>query len=363
MKITFPHMGNLYIAAKGLFEDFKHEVILPNYNNDKTKEIGMKYAPEFICLPFKLNLGNFIEAIKKGADTVVILGGCGPCRFGYYGALEKELLKKLKYNVEFIILEPPIYGINNLIKEFKKLFNFKDSIYFYKFYKNLILTDDIEKKIQFLRPREKVKGSVEKIYSYFKNEIFNSFGSEQISKLINDVLKQLNNIQYIEYNVPKIGIIGEIYTIIDDYSNMYIQKILGDMGFEVDRNLYLSSWINEHILKGVIGLNNKEIIENSRNIIERMIGGHARETLAFIKIYQSKNYDGLIHVFPLTCMPEIIAKAIITNIKDSLSIPIINITIDEHSSETGLKTRIEAFADLIKVRSGNENYEKILSWD
>lgn len=72
-KITFPHMGNLFIIGKALFEELGFEVVIPPYNNKSALEIGKRLSPEFICLPFKLNMGNFIQAIEMGANTIVIL--------------------------------------------------------------------------------------------------------------------------------------------------------------------------------------------------------------------------------------------------------------------------------------------------
>jgi predicted nucleotide-binding protein (sugar kinase/HSP70/actin superfamily) len=35
-----------------------------------------------ICLPFKVILENFIEALQMGADTIVKVGSGPPCRLG-----------------------------------------------------------------------------------------------------------------------------------------------------------------------------------------------------------------------------------------------------------------------------------------
>lgn len=107
MKITFPHMGNTYIAAKGLLEDLGNEVVLAPRCSKRTLELGTKYSPESICLPLKINIGNYIESIEKGADTIIITGSCGPCRFGFYPIMEQALLNDLGYDVNIISLDPP----------------------------------------------------------------------------------------------------------------------------------------------------------------------------------------------------------------------------------------------------------------
>src|SRR6056297_3741773 len=98
MKVTFPHMGNTYIGAKVVAEELGKEVIPPPKISKKTLEIGTKHSPESICLPLKINIGNYIESIDNGADTILITGSCGPCRFGFYPTIEKEILKDLDYD-------------------------------------------------------------------------------------------------------------------------------------------------------------------------------------------------------------------------------------------------------------------------
>ncbi|HZK87158.1 MAG TPA: CoA protein activase, partial [Syntrophomonas sp.] len=107
MKVTFPHMGNMHIALQTLLAGLELEVIPPPPITKRTLELGVKYSPEFVCMPMKINLGNFIEAIELGADTIVMGGGWGPCRFGYYAQIEKEILQDLGYDFQMLVLEAP----------------------------------------------------------------------------------------------------------------------------------------------------------------------------------------------------------------------------------------------------------------
>ena len=71
-----------------------------------------------------------------------------------------------------------------------------------------------------------------------------------------------------------------------------------------------------------------------------------------------KKYDGIIHIKPFGCTPEITAIPIIQKICEEKEIPIIFFSYDEESGTEGIKTRLEAFKDLITIR--RENYEKSL---
>jgi len=60
--------------------------------------------------------------------------------------------------------------------------------------------------------------------------------------------------------------------------------------------------------------------------------------------------DGMIHIFPFTCMPELVAQTILTKVQKDLDIPILTLVIDEHTAMGGVETRLEAFVDLLERR-------------
>lgn len=70
--ISFPHLGNYYIVFNYfLSRALKCKVIIPPKSTRKTIELGSKYSPDFVCVPFKYNLGNYIEALDMGANVLV----------------------------------------------------------------------------------------------------------------------------------------------------------------------------------------------------------------------------------------------------------------------------------------------------
>ena len=60
----------------------------------------------------------------------------------------------------------------------------------------------------------------------------------------------------------------------------------------------------------------------------------------------AKKYDGLVHLAPFTCMPEIIAQNIMPSTKET--IPVLTILCDEQLAKPGMLTRLEAFVDLLE---------------
>ncbi|MEO0131232.1 MAG: acyl-CoA dehydratase activase-related protein, partial [candidate division WOR-3 bacterium] len=101
MKAAFPYIGYYSIALKDFLTALGTEVCLPPQLTKRTLELGVKYSPEMVCLPFKITLGNFIEALERGADTLFMAAGARKCRFGYYHYLQEKILRELGYQFKF----------------------------------------------------------------------------------------------------------------------------------------------------------------------------------------------------------------------------------------------------------------------
>jgi predicted nucleotide-binding protein (sugar kinase/HSP70/actin superfamily) len=79
--------------------------------------------------------------------------------------------------------------------------------------------------------------------------------------------------------------------------------------------------------------------------LKRDVGGDGWESVGE-KVLHNKEYDGLIHLAPFTCMPEIVAQNIMPSTKEN--IPVLTILCDEQTTKTGMLTRLEAFVDLLE---------------
>ncbi len=104
MKVSFPYMGCVTGYEK-IMELLGHEVIPPHKPTQRTVDLGVLNSPEFICFPFKIMMGTYIEACEQGAELIISSGGSGPCRAGLYGEVHKKTLKQLGYNVDIIIFD------------------------------------------------------------------------------------------------------------------------------------------------------------------------------------------------------------------------------------------------------------------
>ncbi|QXM05152.1 acyl-CoA dehydratase activase-related protein [Crassaminicella indica] len=368
MKITFPHMGNMYLPIKAMFDDLGVEVVVPPKNSKKTLEIGTKYSPELICLPMKINLGNYVESIEKGADTIVVTGSCGPCRFGYFAEVEKEILKDLGYDVEFVVLEAPDGDIKEFYNRISKIANTKNMIKIAKALKGGISVlkkiDKLEEQVLKLRPYEKNKGDIDKVYKKLISNLENITGAQKMLQLISQAQRDIEKIP-LDYNrdVLKVGLVGEIYTIIEDFANIDIGKKLNELGVVVHKSHSTFRWLLEHLFYNSIGgTREKDIRKAAKPYVKTMVGGHGRETIGNTIIYAKEGYDGVIQVMPFTCMPEIVAMSLLPQVQNEHDIPVMTLIIDEMTGEAGYVTRLEAYVDLLRNRREKYKNEKMLSW-
>lgn len=356
-RVTFPHMGNLWIPARAFFQEMGLEVVVPPKNSKKTLDLGIKYSPEFACLPLKINLGNFIEALERGADTIVMGGGCGPCRFGYYGEVQQAILKELGYDVRMIVLEPDlIQGYRELRDLFggfplKRLFNAGKLAW-----NKILALDEIHRLVLKRRASERVAGQVDKLYNAFLAKLDQTMSVDGINRLKREYRELVDDTRgkFKRGMEIKIGLVGEIYLIIEPFVNLEIEKKLGQLGATVEKEVYISNWLS-HFLH----LDNEmeAITKAAEPYLRSFVGGHGIDSVGNAVRYARRGFDGVIHIGPFTCMPEIVAQTILPEVSQREGIPFISLFFDEHSGDAGLITRLEAFIDLIGRRKKMVNYK------
>lgn len=346
--ISFPHLGKYHHPIKNLLERLTNlEVMTPPPITKKTKELGEKYSPSDVCIPFKYNLGNFIEALDNGA-TILFQAG-GGCRYRYYAEVQEQILRDLGYDFTFIkIVSKDKLHIIELYKKFK---NLNKKLSFFKFIHTFILTffyilymDYIDviirKNIGFAVDKNEFLNLQKKMYIDYSN------CNNLISLTINyfRYKKKFKKLKIVKpKKCLKVGIIGELYTSMEHYSSYYLEEKLASMNIEVKRYTDLSYLLFKKALF------KKHMLRVSKKYCKYTIGADGLDNV-YRTIKLSKNYDGIIHTKPFGCTPEIGAIPIIEKVASEKKIPVIFFSFDANTSEEGMNTRIEAFYDLIKYR-------------
>ncbi|HOE57841.1 MAG TPA: CoA protein activase [Bacillota bacterium] len=354
MQLTYPHMGEAYIAVKSLLDDVGVKSIIPAFTTSSTLKLGSSISPETICLPYKIMLGNYINSIKAGADSILITGSCGPCRFGYYGPLQRQALRDAGYkDIDIIILDPPREGYKKFYEALKKVAGGQHSKIlpaFMNAYKVCCEVDSLNELVYFIRPRAVNKAKIRTIVNEFKKNVINTKGSVQMLELINETKNLIRKIDIDNsLNPIRIGIIGEIYTVIEPFTNLNAEERLGELGAEVHRSLTVRDWVRNTVILPATGRKGFKLEKKlSRPYLPTLIGGHSQECIGHAVHYANLGYDGLVQIYPMTCMPEIVSRSILPQVEKDYGIPILYLIVDEHTGEAGYQTRLEAFVDYIE---------------
>src|SRR5512138_1533809 len=318
MKVSFPRFGYDTLALKTFLEELGADVILPPVNSKRTMELGVLHSPELICMPYKITLGNMLEAVDLGADTILMAAGARKCRFGYYHYLQDRALKVLgkscrlipvtQYSpLEFVFRAMPdafsvsplrvakAIGVllekSELTQEFRELLNRKRAVDF---------TAAEQARSDGLKLIAKARNTAE--IRQARRDIRPLFG--------------LNG----QRPAVRLGLVGEIYFMIEQFANQEIEQELGRMGAEVvfERSLYRHI---RHLLFVDPAFARSSRL--ARRYLKESPGGEAHRTVGEAVHFIDDGADGIVHIFPFTCMPENIAMEALQKIAEETGLPVL----------------------------------------
>ncbi len=354
MRVTYAHMGTSTIVFKSMLEEIGHEVISPPRPTPKTLSLGVQYAPEFACIPFKLVLGTYLETLPKGVEMIVSAGGYGPCRAGFYGELHRRILKEMGYNPQFIFFFPPLKKPADFFKKILKLKKGGSWGDFFRSVRNgfakLKSIDDIEIKSHEARARELNRGDTSRAFRKGIEYLEEARSPKEIEEAHLEGLKELEKVpQNLDFEPLKVGIIGEIYVQLEPAANFYLEETLGHMGVIPRRTIFLTSFTR----RDVVAHGEREAKERAQPYIPLVIGGHGQNSVGDVVHFAEKGFHGIVQLAPFTCIPEIVAKSIMPHLSKVNGIPVLTFFIDEQTGQAGVETRLEAFVDLMTQQRNN----------
>ena len=223
IKVAFPHMGNVYIAWASALKKLGVEPFVPPYSSKRTLELGTKYSPDSICLPYKLILGNFMQAIEKDVDYVAMISSPGICRLGEYGQSIRNILKDLGYESKYVELQ--LYdGFKGMYKFLTELTGVHNPIIIIKSIniavRKMFVLDRIENLYSYYRAREINIGSAEKHYNKALSLIFDASTTKELKKAEKIATEEIKKTEIdSKKDVVTVDITGEIFLVQDPFSN------------------------------------------------------------------------------------------------------------------------------------------------
>jgi len=361
MIISFPNMGPNWVAFKTLFTSLGLDVVIPDPTNRKAIKIGVKQSPEFVCFPFKATIGDFVNAIEKGADTLIMAIDCGPCRFGFYASVQERILKDMGYkDITVIPLDQADLLDFKWVKTLQEVSGRKDLFMYSKFVKAVFffikkakLLNDIQIAEGIFRAYERNQGDTTDLIKNLLNKLDQANTLPELRKFKSVIKQDFSNLDIDKNRNPlRVGVSGEIHISLEPYVNLDIRRKIGEMNIEVHQSLSLYDWV---VHKFHLNYHRKWLEHLSRPYMPMDIGGEAMWVLGEYIDKAQAGFDGFIHQYPFLCMPEVTARTIITNkLKGIYDLPVIYFSFDEQSGLAGFRTRLEAFSDLMYGRRNKE---------
>lgn len=283
--------GNLWTM---FFEELNLDIIISPNTNNNILEAGNNLALDEACMALKVYLGHINYLIGK-CDYILI-----------------PRIKCLKKHEKLCTNFSCLYDLVNNIFD-TKILNY-----------NIDVENGEDEAYAFITIGKELGFSYLKSYkAYLKaKEKDNMLKERKISKQ-KTILATSNNL--------KVLVAGHPYILYDDMLGKRIIKILEDNNIDI---LYSDNYDNKYLDK------------YSKKISKYNYFTYNKEIMAATSYYHDM-VDGIILITAFPCGPDSLCNEMI---KRYVSIPMIELTIDDNKAEAGLETRIESFIDILKER-------------
>lgn len=322
IKIGIPRGMNyfdFFPLWKEFFEELGAEVIVSKRTNKDILNMGVLNSVDDACLPVKIFHGH-TYSIKDAVDYIFI-----PRIISTH---------KKEYECPKILGLPAM--VKNTIPDLPKIIdieiNFRKNKFFLakEIYKaaNKITKDPIKIKSAYIKAQNK--------FEKYKQLLYVGIHPEDVMKEYNYRITKSNNKNL------NILLIGHNYNLYDNYVNMDLFTKLQDMGV----NIITPNMINKKNIEHCISEIPKRMFWTSG---KKIIGSS-------LFMIREKNIDGIIFISSFGCGLDSILIDMVQREAKKSEVPFNLITLDEHSGEAGVNTRIEAFIDMIKWRQKDEDY-------
>ncbi len=373
-RLCYPSLGNYDIAIKFYVERGAGSTyITPPTMTRRTVDLGAKYSPDFVCAPFKCHLGNYIEALEAGANVIIQTGGT--CRLGYYGELHQQILADLGYECTLLDLNPYRYkSFWGLVRDIRPLADQGNLFTLVRALpgalRMVVFIDRIEAYYRENMGFEREAGAFDAAHAAFLADLRAARNLRQIRRAYKRARAVMEAIPLDKPEHPvRVGIVGEYFTIMAPFSNHEIERKLAKMGAEVHRWMDLSHtvlippgrrpvrmlrFLRFDIRKFPGGIWARYYRPRTARYLRYDTGSSSVATVALAEEYAAQGFDGIVHVKSFGCTPEMDVIPMLHRLSEDHSVPVLYLSYDTQTSDTGIETRVEAFYDMIEMRHHKE---------
>ena len=381
--VYFPYMSDHVIAVMGALRHhgIPCQVLPPP--DEETLAIGLDVCRGRECLPCFLATGDLIRACRRGSinpseSAFFMPGSPGPCRFGQYRVLQRVLLDREGFG-DVEILSPTSANSYRGFGAHPRALRLLA-------WAAIVAVDHLLKLLYEFRPYERVPGAADAAYRRGLAGIGQATEAGGGSRLLDAMDAVAQDFAALDVDRssqrPVVALLGEIYLMLNAYSNQELVRQLEAEGVEVvtgtlsewlhfadetklDRDVLFGSWMGfagtkllstyqqrwerklrsrvAHLLRQPPDAPMRELFGMVRPYFDPLLGTETTLSLAKAVEFARHGASGIVNVMPFSCMPGILVSGVGVKVRrDFDQLPWLDITYDAQRM-TNIRTRLEAF--------------------
>lgn len=305
-----------YPMWKVFFRELGAEVVLSSFSTKGLLDKGLKCAVDEVCLPVKIAYGHVLDLLDK-VDMIFMP------RLVSVEKHEYICPKFLGFPDMVRCLDklPPLIDVN--INLYRKKWDAHNAV---TKVGRLISGNYINIYTAYLRARK-----IQKIYFRL---LHLGLTPDDALAILEDRVKKRPAQEAKEFTV---ALIGHPYNIYDRHISMNMIGRLSRMGAAV----VTAERLPEKTVRSYAARLPKKLFWT---LGQRMIG-------AAFHYLERPDICGMVHVAAFGCGPDSMTGELIERYARAAGMPFLNLTLDEHTGEAGIMTRLEAFLDMVRWRN------------
>ena len=393
--IYLPNMADHAYTVAAAFRACGVESHVLSKSDSRTQELGLRYTSGKECYPCALTTGDMLKKLMDdGADPAkaafFMPSGNGPCRFGQYHRFHRLVMDELGYE------QVPIYAPDQSEVFYEELNMAGGSDFVRMAWQGCVSVDLLIKALHETRPYEANPGETDRVYQKHLKLV------ERTIEERGDLMAAMAGARREFAAVPKnngvrrpvVGLVGEIYTRLNHFSNENVVRAIEELGGEawmagfcewvlysnfiamqkakVTRNLgaVKNLWIenffqqkDEHnlgkpwhgFLKTLEEPKTSDVMKMAHPYLHPSFEGEAILSVGKSRDMLQRGASGVVNVIPFTCMPGNIVNALMKRFReDHGNLPYLPLSMDGQE-QSGTRTRLEAFMHQVSQHRNSQD--------
>ncbi len=359
-----PYAGPLAAAA---FRRHGHLAQAIPTEDPEAFELGKSQTRGSECLPTSLTIGAFLKVLEKQADpsahALFMPTAEGPCRFGQYATLHRQILDRLGYP-EVGILSPTSFnsyqGMGEAVRR--------------DFWKGMLAADILFKAGCKVRPYEVEPGTTQQELASSLRALEQSMESgRDLAKTLGKCCGRLSCIPRRKIQKPLVGVVGEIYIRCNPFANEGVVQAIERYGGEAWLSP-MSEWVlytavvqrmfdreagRLNLLRALSSFKNlylfhqehrfyraaspllddrheppvAEVIEAGVEHLPLRFEGEALLTVGRAVAFARQGAVLVVNCAPFGCMPGTLTTALFRELNGRMGIPVVSLFYDGHGQQ------------------------------